>query len=175
MTSIVLLPALAVGGALLVISGAAKVRDPLSALEAIGMSAETAMRAVGAAEVALGISVLVSPTRLTTAALAVVYLLFAGVIEWQRRQPGLSSCGCLGGRSAPPSPVHTALNLSFASAAGVAAVLGGAPSLATAWRESAPLTIVASAAILVATALAAAVIRDLPELLASYQRPAAER
>jgi hypothetical protein len=165
-----LLPALAVAGALLIISGAAKLRDPTSALEAIAMSAKTPMRVVGAAEVALGIAVLVSPTRLTTAALALVYGLFAAVIEWQRRQPNVASCGCLGRRSAPPSAVHTALNLSLASAAGIAALLGGSPSLASAWEESAPLTIVAAAAILAATALAVAVVRDLPELLSSYQR-----
>ena len=175
-----LLPALAVGGLLLIISGAAKAHDPSSALEGLGRAGSTGtaaggIRAVGAAELALGVAVLLSPTRLTTAALALVYCLFAAVIEWQRRQPGLTSCGCLGRHSAPPSVVHTALNLAFGSAAAVAAWVGGSPSLASAWRESPPLAIIAAAAILAASALAAAVIRDLPELLSSYQRPAAER
>jgi hypothetical protein len=175
-----LLPALAVCGLLLILSGAAKAFDPSSALEGLGRTAFTtapaiAMRVAGGAEIALGVAVLISPGRLTTAAAALVYVLFAAVVEWQRRQPALTSCGCLGRRSAAPSTVHTALNLAFASIAGVAAWLGGSPSLASAWRESATLTIVAALAVVAATALAAAVIRDLPELLSSYERPAASR
>jgi hypothetical protein len=179
-TSMALLPALAAAGLLLIVSGAAKVYDPRGALEGLGPGAATivaaaGMRIVGAAEIALGLAVLVSPGRLTLAAVALVYLLFAVVIEWQRRQPGVTSCGCLGRRSAAPSTVHSALNLAFASVAAVAAWQGGSPSLAAAWRESAPLTVAAAAAVLVATALAAAVIRDLPELLSAYQRPASPR
>jgi hypothetical protein len=172
-----LLPATATAGLLLIVSGTAKVHDPRGALEGLGRGVATIvaaawMRIVGAAEIALGVGVLVSPGRLTLAALALVYLLFAAVIEWQRRKPGITSCGCLGRRSAAPSTVHSAMNLAFASVAAVAAWRGGSPSLADAWRESAPLTIVAAAAVLVATALAAAAIRDLPELLSAYQRPA---
>lgn len=180
MTSMVLLPTLAAGGLLLIVSGAAKAREPQGALEGLGRvaftaAASTGMRVAGIAEIALGVAVLISPTWPTAAAMALVYLLFAAVVEWQRRQPGLTSCGCLGRRSAPPSAVHTALNLAFASIAGVAAWVGGSPSLADAWHESAPLTVVAAAAILAATTLAAAVIRDLPDLLSSYQGPAGQR
>jgi hypothetical protein len=179
-TSIVLLPAVAVGALLLILSGLAKARDPGSALAGLGRAnaaptTAAGMRAAGVAEAALGGVVLVAPTRPTAAALAGVYFLFAAVVEWQRRQPGVTSCGCLGRRSAPPSIVHTAWNLGLATAAGVAAWLGGVPSLASAWSDSAPLTAVAVAAILAATALAAAVITDLPQLLSSYHRPTAGR
>lgn len=180
MTSIALLPAVAVGGLLLIVSGVAKIRDPNSALAGLGRAGAAAraaagMRVAGTAEAALGLVVLVAPTRPTTAALAGAYCLFAAVVEWQRRQPGVTSCGCLGRRSAPPSIVHTALNLGLAAAAGVAAWLGGVSSLASAWSDSPAMTVVAAAAILAATALAAAVITDLPQLLSSYRQPTAER
>jgi hypothetical protein len=179
-TSIVLLPTVAVGGLLLIVSGVAKTRDPGGALAGLGRATSAAttaagMRLAGVAEAALGVAVLVAPTRPTTAALAAVYCLFAAVVEWQRRQPGVTSCGCLGRRSAPPSVVHTALNLGLAAAAGAAAWLGGVPSFASAWSDSPPLAVVAVAAVVAATALSAAVITDLPQLLSSYQRPTADR
>jgi hypothetical protein len=173
-SSLVLLPAVAVGASLLVVSGVTKVRDPRSALGSLRLSggaAATGMRLAGAAEAAVGTAVLVSPTRAATAALALAYCVFAAVVEWQRRQPGVTSCGCLGSRSAPPSRVHTSLDLALAAAAAGAAWLGAMPSVTAAWQDSPPLGLVAAVGIAAATALAAAVIRELPELLSSYQRP----
>jgi hypothetical protein len=165
----------AVGALLLVVSGFLKLRTPDTALEGLrlrGRAAAAAMRVAGAAEAALGVVVLVSPTRPATALLALAYCAFAAVVEWQRRQPDVASCGCLGKGSSPPSRVHTGLDLAVAATAGAAAWAGGLPSLGSAWGDSPALALAAAAGIAAATALAAAAIRDLPELLSSYRRPA---
>ncbi len=176
-----LLPPLAVAAGLLLVSGTAKLRDPSGALDGIVVGARPvgsiepaalALRVLGAAELVLGAAVFVDPARAVDAMVAAVFAAFALVIEWQRRQPEITSCGCLGAGSAPPSLIHTALNVALAGAAGAAA-WRGVPSPGHV-ALTAPVTFaVTLAGVATATALAAAVVRDLAALAGSYDRSAA--
>lgn len=174
-----LLPPVAVAGLLLVVSGAAKLRDPRNALEGLGLSvrsevvdwiARLAFRGLGTVEIVLGLALLIAPTATVTVLVSLLFIAFAVVIEWQRQQPDLTSCGCLGARSSPPSRVHTALNLAFATAAGSAAC-AGVPSIESVAATSPFGFAVFALGTTMATALAAAVVRDLAPLLDAYKRP----
>lgn len=170
-----LLPELETAALLLVFSGLAKLRDPAGARTVLGLLGlpARAVSLVAVAELAVGGLVVAEPGRVSAAALAAVFLLFAAVIERLRRDaPGLASCGCLGSGSAAPSRMHSVLDLAFASAAGAAAV----------WPLPHPWTVVdarpgvgavAAVGVVTAAALAAAWIDRLPTLMSAYGRGAA--
>lgn len=119
--------------ALLVVSGAAKLRRPepaSRALDAAGLpGAWPLVRGLGAGEVLIGAAALVVPGAGTGAALAAAYLGFALFLASLivRRIPA-ATCGCAGRTEAPPTWLHVALDLS-AAAGGVAVAVRGAPAL----------------------------------------------
>src|SRR6266545_2611931 len=113
-------------GALLALSGVAKLRSPnptSAALRSVGLPERWSfVRAFGAAEVLVGGFALARPSALAASAVAAFYLAFATFIGLllAAKVPG-ASCGCAGAREAPPSLLHVALNLVAAGTAALAA------------------------------------------------------
>lgn len=109
--------------ALLVLSGVAKVRRPgpaSRALAAAGLpSGWGTVRVLGTAEFAVGALAVALPNPPVAMALAAFYGAFALFVGYvlAARIPA-ASCGCAGGREAPPSILHVVLDL-FAAAAAV--------------------------------------------------------
>jgi hypothetical protein len=133
----------AVAVLLLAAGGLAKMARPApatAAVRSLGVPLPaSAVRLGGLAEAALAIIALVSGARLPAAAVALCYLIFAGVVALARFGPGrLASCGCFGTEDAPPTVLHLALDLVFAGIAGavslsplgrLATFMGGQPLL----------------------------------------------
>jgi hypothetical protein len=121
-----LAPAVWTLAGLLVVAGVAKLRDPgptAAALSAIGMAGgRTRVRLVGACELAVAGWCLIDSGSAAMAALATIYIGFAGVIS-RMRQAGVADCGCFGERSFEPGAAHLALNLCAAAIAVVAVVV----------------------------------------------------
>jgi hypothetical protein len=129
--ALTLSPAFATVAALLVLAGAAKVRRPGPAAEAVGTLLARpapwlrgAIRVLGAGEIALGLACLLAPGRLVAALLAAVYLVFAVVVLGLRRVS--ASCGCFGEDGAPAGALHAVLDLAAAGVAAAAALAGPA-------------------------------------------------
>lgn len=115
--------------AVLVLSGIAKLRQPgalLQPLRQLRLPARPAFaRAVGLAELSVGVAVLATSLPAVAAASAVVWaaLLVAAV-----RLRGGADCGCFGAASQPVGPAHLVVNAIFTVAAAVT-VADPAPSL----------------------------------------------
>jgi hypothetical protein len=122
----------------LVAAGATKLTDPvplgdaLRSLHVPGTSEPTravrVARAIGAAEMVLGVGGLAVGGALIAWLVACSYSAFGLVVVLSIRR-GLVSCGCFGARSGAPSPVHAGVNLVSAAVAVIAAVRG-TPALA---------------------------------------------
>jgi hypothetical protein len=142
-----LLPFFGVACGLLVAAGAAKMRSPSSArgaLSAAGLQVGgPAIRALGAAEIAVGSVAAVRPTALTGAMVAALYGAFTVFVFASVRGDTAAPCGCFGAAETEVGPVHGALNAA-ACAVGIAAAI--APPRGIGWvlgRE--PLTATALA------------------------------
>lgn len=110
---------LAAAAGLLVCTGVAKLRRPGPASAALRAARlPGAGRALGAVEVVVGVACLAVGRRAELAAMALVYLGFAGFVVLARR-PGsaVSSCGCAGTPDTPPTWTHAAIDLALAAAA----------------------------------------------------------
>ena len=160
---------------LLFTAGCAKLVRPDSTARALCAAGPTRCRGVargiGLVEIAIGSWAIVLPSRASGAALAGVYLAFAGFVAFLLvRRPGTSSCGCAGAREIPPSGIHLVANL-VAAGVGVAAAFAPpraiGPFVASLGWSSVPF----AAGLIAAGALAAVAITDLPGALASYHRP----
>jgi hypothetical protein len=122
--------------ALLALAGTFKVRRPAPTARALrtaglGVLAPVA-RALGVAELAVGVGALVLDTRVVPALVAAFYLGFAAFVALGlARATPASDCGCFGQTESPPTAIHLVMNL---GAAGVAAAvaLGPGGGLATA-------------------------------------------
>ena len=115
-------PILAVAAGVLVVSGAAKLRRPMPAAQAVtavGLpGGVAAVRSLAVVEIAVGLACLIDPVPAAAAALGLLYLVLAGfvVISWRLPEP-LPSCGCMGtDRDPPPHPLHAAVNVVLAGA-----------------------------------------------------------
>jgi hypothetical protein len=123
-----LIPPFFASAALVVVSGASKIRrpgPPVRALEAARLpSTLLAVRALGLAEIAIGGWCLAAPGRTPAVSLGCLYLAFAAFLARLMSGPGRdATCGCLGALDVSPSLLHVALDLvaagtSFAVAAG---------------------------------------------------------
>jgi hypothetical protein len=142
-----LAPAVWALAALLIVAGAAKLRDPSAATRALreaGIPANgTLMRGAGMAEVAVGAWCLVAPSTGSVALLALAYVVFAGAVS-RMHQAGVGDCGCFGERSFAPGPAHLALDLCAAVIA-LVAVVAPPPAIDTV-TDRPPLEAVALAA-----------------------------
>jgi hypothetical protein len=129
-----LLPFFGVACALLVVAGAAKVRSSASArgaLGAVGLNLPSpSIRALGAAEIAIGAAAAFRPTALTGALVAVLYGGFTAFVLLSLRRPNVAPCGCFGAAETEVGPLHAALNAA-ACAVGIAAAI--APPRGIGW------------------------------------------
>ncbi len=124
---------------LLAVAGVVKLGRPASAAAALRAAKlpapELGVRALGGAEVALAVVVIVWGGPVAAAVLALTYLGFALFSQRLRSVQGRSaSCGCFGASSAPVTGVHVGVNL-------VAAVLGAAGA---AWAPAGLAAVVAA-------------------------------
>lgn len=120
----------AAGSLLLVFAGVAKLAFPRPAADLMGILGFPAgawfARAAGGAELALGVTALAVGGPAPALVAAGVYSLFA-LVSLLALNRGLSSCGCFGQVDSPPSGIHVAGNLFFASVCVLAAQAGSSP------------------------------------------------
>jgi hypothetical protein len=157
---------------LVVLSGLAKLRRPGPAIRALRSLrlpfGPWTVRAIGGAELLIGLMCLVAPSRPSAVALAVLYAAFAGflVLVIGARVPG-ASCGCLGDHEAPPTFPHVLLNVVAVATAALVAV--APPQGIIAFSAGQPMLglpfLLGTALIAYLAYLAAAF---LPELFTSY-------
>jgi hypothetical protein len=103
--------------ALLVLSGAGKLRNPNPAARAlriagVSFAGPTAGRAIGISEVLAGILGLVAPRPAGAVVVGVAYMAFAGFLLFMARfRPAADSCGCLGKHDVAPNYIHAGLDV----------------------------------------------------------------
>jgi uncharacterized membrane protein YphA (DoxX/SURF4 family) len=166
-------PLVSVLAAVLVVAGLRKLRAPAAAADAMraaGMpGGARAARVVGLAETAIGVLVLVAPSRPALAAMAVLYAILGWVaVRLVRSAAPVASCGCFGADDAPPSPLHAVFDAAAAGLALVAAVRPppGLPALAA----RAPVAGVGLVAGCLAAAYAVSlVLSHLPQAARAYR------
>lgn len=163
----------AAAGGLLLLAGAVKLRRPATttrALRSIGLpGGDLAVRALGAAEVAVGLIALLAP-QLAALPLALLYVSFGAFVgEILRRGLPLSSCGCLGETDTRPSHAHVAVTL-IAALAGVAAALVPPPAVTEVLAEDPGVGAPLALSVVTATYLAYLVLAFLPDALSAYRR-----
>lgn len=112
-----------IGATLVVLAGAAKVRRPAATTETLALAglpdhALTA-RLLGVGEIVLGVTVLVTTSRVAAGVLAVCYLGFAVTARLMLRADR-GSCGCFGDAEAPLGRLHVITNVVLAIGAAVA-------------------------------------------------------
>jgi hypothetical protein len=100
----------------------------------------------------------------------VLYVGFAAFLVRLIRLGGASTCGCVGSRDAPPSPLHVALD-AVAAAAAVSVAAWPVPSLGSAVANSPFAGIPLVIGLVGAGALVAVVAAEVPKAWSSY-RPA---
>lgn len=111
---------------LLVVAGAAKVRDPLPLVRALRSARlpapVAAVRALAVVEVALGLAAVLLGGRVTAVLVAASYAAFTAFVLLARARGGvLASCGCFGRADTPPTAAHVVTTGALALlAAGVA-------------------------------------------------------
>ena len=115
---------------LLVLAVAQKVADPLPLVRATRSAGlrvpKHAVRAVAAAEVALGLAVLLDGSRAAALGVASSYAVFTGFVLLARARGGvLASCGCFGKDDVRPTTTHAVVTAALA----VAATTGGPGAL----------------------------------------------
>ena len=126
----------------LVVSGIGKLADPWPATGAMrdaGLPVPFRGRAVGGralgvAEIAVGLAGLAVTAWWAAASIAVVYAGFAAFVVRLRRRDEHAGCGCFGAAGTPPGRIHLALNLT-ATAVGIAAALIGVPDIVDIFDE----------------------------------------
>lgn len=175
MAPVVVVASLIVAG-LLVAAGCAKLVRPDPTARALcaggpATRSRAVARAIGFAEIAVGLWAIVLPSRASGAALAGAYLAFAGFVAFLLvRRPEASSCGCAGAREIPPSALHLVANL-VAAGAGVAAALAPPLAIGSIVASLGWYSVLFAAGLIAAGVLAVVAVTDLPGALASYHRP----
>jgi uncharacterized membrane protein YphA (DoxX/SURF4 family) len=152
--------------ALLVVSGGTKLRsvEPTrEALRSAGLPGPAwTVGILGATEVVLGVSGLVTEGRPAAATMAVLYLGFAAFVVLARHRGGsAASCGCFGRAEAPPGVLHLMTTLALAVVAAVQASSPG-PGLITQLAQSPLQTTVVAGYAALTTWLVHLVLAVLP-------------
>lgn len=163
--------------AVLVVGGVAKIRSPRG-FEAMALAAGRRVprgtgRVVGAVEVTMGVVAIATGAPPWSAALALLYAAFAGVVVIASRR-GATSCGCFGSADAPPGPVHVVVD---ATAAAVAVLMVFDPpgSLAQVLAAQPAAGVPYVMVVAVTTALVVVALTGGATLLAEVRRVAADR
>lgn len=160
---------------LLAVSGAAKVRHPGPAAAMLvrllhrpardRAGAALLVRGTGLGELAVGLALVVTGSRVAAVLLAAAYAGFAAVaVLLLRTGAGRTSCGCFGAADSPIGPAHLVLTAAGA-AAGVAAAIhpsgaglfhGGHLVVVTGWAQAVLLAALGYLAVTALPALLAA-------------------
>jgi len=158
-------PILAVAAGVLVVAGAAKLRRPVPAAQAV----TAAVRSLAVVEIAVGLACLIDPVPAAAAALGLLYLALAAFVVMASRLPEpLPSCGCMGtDRDPPPHPLHAAVNVVLAGA-GVLAVIAPAPGPGTLAADAPLLALPLLAGLACGVALVRAALETLPVVAFAY-------
>ena len=159
----------AAAAVLLLVAGVPKVLDPgptSRAAEQAGLPSSAAVvRLLGAAEAVVGTVALLVGGPLPAAAVAVLYLCFAGVVTRALVRGDVDSCGCFNGDDSPPSVLHVVLDLGLAASA-VAVALGPAESWVRLAVVEPGTTLVIAVLVAAVAALVYVVMARLPRLAA---------
>ena len=165
-----------VAAALLAMGGGLKLRRPAPTARALreaglGRLAPFA-RAMGAAEVAVGLAALAVDSAAVAGLVAACYAGFAGFVALALTRPApVGDCGCFAGADSPPSAVHVVLDLAAAAVAVALAAGPGGMSLPTA-LDGQPLAGLPFLALaVVSLGLAYAALALLPRTLAAVRSP----
>lgn len=115
---------------LLAVAGVPKLFRPASTAGAVASlrlpSSALLVRLLGAVELVLAGSALLTGSAYAAVGIAVAYAGFAGFVGLALARPQtLGSCGCFGRPDTPPTPAHLVVNLAAASVAVAVAVTGG--------------------------------------------------
>lgn len=158
--------------ALLIVAGTRKITRPDATGAALQIahlpSDQRLVRALGVAEVVIGLWVLAVGGPIATALLTVLYAAFAGFAEHQRRKG--AGCGCFGTTQAPATALHVGLNVAAALAAGTT-LLGPSGATVPAVAARAPLTGLLTVALLtVAAGSLRLLLTEAPDLAAAVAR-----
>jgi len=165
-------PLVSVLAVVLVVAGGGKLRSPAAAADALRAAGLPAgalpARLVGTAEAAIGLLVLLAPSRPALLLMTALYaVLGAFALRLLLAAEPVASCGCFGA-DAPPSPLHAAFDVAAAVIA-AAAAFGPPPGLPQ-LAARAPLPGIALVAGCAAAAYAVTlVLGRLPEALAAYR------
>jgi hypothetical protein len=153
---------------LLVVSGVAKlgsVEPTRQALHGAGLPGPAwAVGILGASEVALGATGLMTEGRPAAATMAGLYVGFAAFVVLARHRGGSeASCGCFGRQEAPPGVPHLMMTLALAAVAVIQAVSPG-PGLVDQLAHSPLQTVVVAGYAALATWLVYLVLAVLPRV-----------
>jgi hypothetical protein len=95
------------------------------------------VRALGLAEIAIGVTAFVAGGPVPSALVGLSYLGFTGFLVVALRKGGaVSSCGCLGRPDTPPTRTHAAVTAALGVAALAAAGTGGVNLRDLAWNPA---------------------------------------
>jgi hypothetical protein len=160
---------------ILVVAGVEKARRPrptAQALYAAGLpGSQAGVRALGAAEIVIGGAALIRPAPWSAAAVAMLYLVFAGVVTFLLvARPGAASCGCTGSRETPPSWLHVGMNLA-ASCIAVGVAIVGAPSVANTVSTLGAAALPAAIGLATAGWLVSVVVAEVPGAARAWTPP----
>lgn len=121
-----LTPLYAIAAIVLAVAGAAKLRSPRGAADALrqlGVPAgPAAVRGLAGAELLLAVACLLRPSAPSAVLLALVYLAFAAISTALAKTH--SACGCFGEDQTPASPIQSVLSAAIAIIVLAAAVAG---------------------------------------------------
>jgi len=159
----------AIAAAVLVVSGIAKMSQPTTTVDAIRAAGLPTAKAfvylLAAVEIAVGTAAFLVGGRLAAAAVAAIYLGFAGfVVLTKLRGTQSGGCGCLGARSdVPPGALHIGLDvLAFGSA--LVAVVNPVPGLFEIVQTEPLAGVVFFGFVVLGTWLVAVMLTELPRL-----------
>ncbi|MEA2390284.1 MAG: hypothetical protein QOK31_393 [Solirubrobacteraceae bacterium] len=155
--------------AVLVVAGAAKLRAPGAAADAVrqaGLRGGTgAIRALAAVEIAVGLACLAFPVRPLALALAAAYLGFAAfTVRLIRTSKANGSCGCFGERSVPAHRGHVVLNGLGAAIAGIAVAAPPVGLVGSVAHEGAPRALLLALGVAAAAWALCLLYTALPDL-----------
>lgn len=157
-----------VAAGLVLVAGVAKLARPATTGAALGWRlgtrARLAVRALGLAEVALAVAVLVLGGSVAFGLLGAAYLGFTAVAWHQRRHD--RGCGCFGTEDTQVGALHLVANLVAAATAATAAALVG-PGLPTLLATAPIAAVTATVLIALAVGLGQLVLTGLSEVLAA--------
>lgn len=158
-----------VAAGLVLVAGVAKLARPATTGAALGWRlgtrARLAVRALGLAEVALAVAVLVLGGSVAFGLLGAAYLGFTAVAWHQRRHD--RGCGCFGTEDTQVGALHLVANLVAAATAATAAAALVGPGLPTLLATAPIAAVTATVLIALAVGLGQLVLTGLSEVLAA--------